>query len=469
MKNQLNSNIILDTDGYKASHYLQTPPGIKNVSSYIEAREGGEFDEVVFFGLQAHIKRYLTTPITKYDIDEADGIFSAYGTPFNRAGWEHILNVHGGMLPLVINALPEGMVVPCGTPLVQMEATDDACEWLISPMETSLLRAVWYPVTVCTYSYQVKKMMKSYLDDTSDVGDEVLPFMLHDFGARGASSYETSAIGGAAHLVNFLGTDTVAALPFLRDFYAAPAAGFSVPASEHSTMTAWGEDNEAAAYENMIDQFDCEGGIVSIVSDSYDLYNAIDNIYGGVLKDKILNMKGRLVIRPDSGDPVDVSCKSIEKLYKIFGGTINSKGYKVLNDKVRVLWGDGVNMAGIERILEALKTLKFSAENIIFGMGGGLLQDHTRDKGRFAQKCNAIMTQDDLWMDVYKRPKTDTSKASKAGRQVVLCKDGVWSSEKVNAANIFDNRLEQVYYAQNGIFVLGNTQTLTQIRKRAEV
>ncbi len=461
-------NIILNTDSYKASHYAQYPDGVRNISSYIEARAGGDLDEVCFFGLQAFLQEYLSKPITLRDIDEAEKVLTAHGVPFHKEGWDHIVRKHGGYLPLYIKALPEGSVVPCGTPLVQVETTDPECAWLVSYIETALLRAVWYPTTVASYSREVKKVLKSYLDETSDNADTVIPFMLHDFGARGVSSNESAAVGGGAHLVNFMGTDTVASLPWLREHYGIEMAGFSVPASEHSTMTSWGEENEADAYANMIDKFDGPGAIVSIVSDSYDLYNAIDNIFGGELKEKVLGMKGRLVVRPDSGDPMEVSMASVYKLGNAFGYTTNSKGYRVLNDKVRVLWGDGVNKDDIDKILAGLRKIGWSAENMVFGMGGGLLQAHTRDTARFAQKCNAMQDKDGVWHDVCKKPKTDGTKASKAGRQVVLKDaDGNWTAAKLTDENQALDELEIAYYKQGSSDVTIRRQSFDSIRERA--
>lgn len=203
-------NLILNVDSYKASHYLQYPPGTQYVSSYVESR-GGPFDASLFFGLQAFIKEYLLTPITANDIAEAESLLREHGVPFNRAGWEYILRVHRGYLPLVIEAVPEGTMIPTSNVMLQVTNTDSNCEWLTSYIETALLRAIWYPTTVATISHAVRQVIGRYLAETSDSTDS-LPFKLHDFGARGVSSLESAALGGLAHLVNFHGTDTVSAL-----------------------------------------------------------------------------------------------------------------------------------------------------------------------------------------------------------------------------------------------------------------
>lgn len=460
-------NPILNTDSYKASHWLQYPPGIKNVSSYAEARPGGDFDEVVFFGLRFYLEAYLSKPITVADVEQAREIVEAHGEPFNYDGWMHIVNVHGGRLPLKITALPEGTVVPAGIPLLQIEATDPACFWLVSYIETALLRALWYGSTVATYSREVKKVILSNLDMTCDNPQAAVPFMLHDFGARGVSSYESAALGGAAHLVNFLGTDTMSALSFIQSVYGAPTPGFSVPAAEHSTITSWGIEGEADAYANLIDQFDGEGKIVSIVSDSYDLWNAIDNIFGNVLKDRVLAMKGRLVVRPDSGDPATITLQAVEKLGKAFGYEINGKGYKVLNPKVRVLWGDGVGLDTVGDVLANLSYGGWSGENVVFGMGGALLQGQHRDTLRFAFKANAMLDGNDVWHDVFKKPATDPSKASKAGRQIVFFNEerGVWEAQKRTEDNAHLDALQPAFL--DGEVVISDSWE--SIRHRAEV
>jgi len=252
-------NLILNTDSYKASHWRQYPPGMDAMFSYIESR-GGLYDRTVFFGLQAILKEYLTRPITAADIEEARELFAAHGEPFNEAGWRYILERHGGRVPVAIRAVPEGTTVPVLNVLATVESTDAQCFWIASYIETLLLR-VWYPTTVATVSWHVKQLIRRHLQQTSDDPAGQLPFKLHDFGARGVSSLESAGLGGLAHLVNFRGTDTVAAILAGRRYYAEPMAGFSIPAAEHSTITAWGRDAEEAAYRNMIDRYGKPGAI----------------------------------------------------------------------------------------------------------------------------------------------------------------------------------------------------------------
>lgn len=417
MTASMNRNIILNADSYKASHFLQYPPNTTQVSSYIEAR-GGQYQQAVFFGLQMFIKEYLSQPITHSDVDEAQVVFEAHGVPFNEQGWRYIVDRHAGLLPIEIEAVAEGTVLPVQNAMVQVINTDPNCAWLTSYVETALLRAVWYPTTVATVSWNCRQVIERYLRETAD-NQNSLVFKLHDFGARGATTEEAAAVGGAAHLVNFQGTDTISGIIAARRYYGADMAGFSIPAAEHSTITSWGRDNECGAYANMLEQFSGPGKLVAVVSDSYDLWNAIDNIWGDTLKSAVESSGGTLVVRPDSGDPVAVVTETVERLMNKFGYEVNTKGFRVLPECIRVIQGDGISQHTIEAILEAMKLRKQSAENVAFGMGGELLQKINRDTMKFAMKASAAKIEG-LWRDVYKDPVTDRGKRSKKGRLAVI-------------------------------------------------
>ncbi len=459
-------NIILNTDSYKTSHYKQYPPKTEAVSSYIEAR-GGNYERTLFFGLQVFLEDYLSRPITLKDIDEAQEMLTAHGVPFYREGWEYILNTHNGMLPVEIEAVAEGTVVPIHNALVQLVNTDPKCYWLTSYLETALLRAVWYPTTVATISFQIKQIIKDALDISCETPGSEIYFKLHDFGARGVSSLESAMIGGLAHLVNFRGTDTIVSLLSARNYYQETIAGFSIPASEHSTMTAWGQEHETEAFANMIDQFGGPGKLVAVVSDSYDIYNAVSNVWGKTLKEKVINSGGTLVIRPDSGEPTVVVLNVLNMLLKAFGYETNKKGFKVLPRCVRVIQGDGVNPKSIKAILDLMLEQKISAENIAFGMGGALLQQMNRDTCMFAMKANAVKI-NGLWRDIWKNPVTDSVKVSKRGRLKLVKKEtapGIYEFATVareDAAG--DNMLIPVY--RNGRIL--KKWTLDEIRKRSE-
>ncbi len=369
------------------------------------------------------------------------------------------------------------------------------------------MEACWFPgpSTVATLSRSIKEMFDKYLEETADSKDGI-GFMLHDFGMRGVSTMESAGIGGAGHLINFLGTDTVIAMEYIEEYYGGVETGYSVPATEHSVMTARGVEGEKDVIKQLIENHPT--GILSVVSDSYDIYRCVDQYYGVDFKEEILARDGKFVVRPDSGDPVKVVCgvfveevtadsyetfiklaeeslhdqlvdetphgecggditrKFIwnDKVYSItyspdwnrydkqyyyidnygsdhtkaveielsledkgllrilwdrFGGSINSKGYKVLNPKIGLIWGDGVDSNGIQSILAAAKKIGFSAENLVFGMGGHLLQRHNRDTQRFAFKSSAQKVAGEDWKDIYKDP-IDGSKKSKKGKLALI-------------------------------------------------
>ena len=392
------SNLILNTDSYKASHFLQYPPGTEEISSYVESR-GGRFPHTLFFGLQAFIKQYLLSPITYDDVGEAEELLIAHGLPFNQSGWLRIVNEHGGHLPIEIVAVEEGEVVPTLNALVQVRNTDRELPWVTSYIETALLRAIWYPTTVATLSFEAKRVIRRYLDLTSDDPAGQIVFNLHDFGARGVSSLESAMLGGMAHLVNFQGTDTVAAILGARKYYGAAMAGFSIPAAEHSTITSWGREREADAYGNMIDRFGKPGKLVAVVSDSYDIFHACRELWGKKLKDQVLRSGATVVVRPDSGNPAQVVVEVARLLADAFGATTNGRGYDVLNPCVRIIQGDGMDLEQIGAVLAALTEAKLSADNVAFGMGGGLLQKVDRDTMKWAMKASAIKI-NGFWQDV---------------------------------------------------------------------
>lgn len=418
------NNPILATDSYKHSHYLQYPPEARTISAYVEARPNPFSDDAVFLGLQPYLMDHLARPVTLADVDEAEAICAAHGVPFNRMGWEAIAIDHGGMLPLEIRALAEGTVVPCGVPLVELANTDPRMPWLTTFVETALLRAVWYPTTVATLSRKARQVIRAGLDRTSEDPAGQLPFKLHDFGARGVSSGESAGLGGMAHLAIFQGTDTMEGLLAARRFYGAEMPGFSIPAAEHSTMTSWGRPREQDAYANMLARFDGEGRLVAVVSDSWDLDAAVTGLWGGALREAVLARKGTLVVRPDSGDPVETPVRTVEALWAAFGGTVNARGYRVLDSHVRVIQGDGMNLETIAALVERMIGAGFAIDNIAFGMGGGLLQKVDRDTLRFAMKANAMQDDRGVWHDVRKAPATDPAKGSKGGRQAVVLEDG---------------------------------------------
>ena len=462
----MNKNICLTTDSYKLNHWNQYPAGTEKVYSYFECRKGAKFAETPFFGLQYIIKNHLEgVVVTREKIENAAKLCKAhFGDEkyFNREGWEYILNNYGGKLPVVIKSVEEGTVVPINNVLMTIENTDNKCFWLTNFLET-ILSQVWYPITVASLSREVKVTLNEYFTLTSDGG--LLNFGLHDFGFRGASSWESAGIGGAAHLINFLGTDTVVAMEVAVNYYNADLNGlaFSVAATEHSVMTALGKNGEEQVVENLLNEYPT--GILSVVSDSYDIYNFVSNIVGTKFKDRILDRDGVFVVRPDSITPTHPTPEEemvwiMENLWANIGGTINSKGYKVINPKVRVLWGDGIDIDGIKKILYAVTKAGFATENIAcFGMGGGLLQKVNRDTQRCAFKCCA-QYRDGQWYDIQKNPK-DVSKASKKGKLKLIKVDGEF--ETVGENDPGEDYLKVVFY--DGVLL--NEVDFATIRKNA--
>jgi nicotinamide phosphoribosyltransferase len=444
------------TDSYKVSHYKQYPPNTTNVYSYFESR-GGEFPETLFFGLQYITKKYLVGKvITQEKIDEAELIFSTHfgnKSLFNKKGWEHILNKHDGCLPVIIKAVQEGSIIPTNNVLMTIENTDPEVPWLTNYLETLLVQT-WYPTTVATLSKRIKWLIESFLGDSGT--PELIDYKLHDFGFRGVSSVESAGIGGCAHLVNFKGTDTLESLQIARKYYNCSEAGFSIPAAEHSTITSWGKLHEKSAYVNMLNQF--PEGTVAVVSDSYNIEKAC-HIWGK-LKDKVLLRNGKLVIRPDSGDPPKVVLSCLEILGSYFGYITNSKNFKVLNDKVRLIQGDGINISMIWKILVEIQGAGWSADNISFGTGGTLLQKLNRDTQNFAFKCSSV-TVNGLQRDVFKKPITDPNKNSKRGRLKLVNINGKYKT--VSKKQLGEDLLVPIF--RNGELL--KDYTLEEIRSRA--
>jgi nicotinamide phosphoribosyltransferase len=474
--------LLKAVDSYKLNHFKFYPEGTTHMESYIESRGfTSPFDvepEVLFFGIRSFIKEYLSVPITHADIDAFETMVIAHGLPFNRAGWERIVDFHKGYVPVEIEAFPEGSIVPIKVPLVQIINNDPELPWLTSYIETALLRAIWYPTTVATLSREAKKIIKKYLEKTADNLDG-LPFKLHDFGARGVSSGESAALGGAAHLINFMGTDTVEALFYVHEYYKFNGpAGFSIPATEHSISTLYDLLYEYEYADSVISLIENGAPLAAIVADTYDLENFVSNVLGSEHRERISKLKGTLVVRPDSGDPVDITLNVVKRLGNAFGFTRNSKGYKVLPPFIRMIQGDGINLPMIEEILANFEIDGWSADNIAFGIGGGLLQSVNRDTLKFAMKANQAIVK--INQDIsetrllQKNPKTDPGKASKAGDQIVYRNE---EGQIVSVSSVFctneqaDGHLLEVAYSMfGGEGVLDRTEAdFASIRERAKI
>jgi nicotinamide phosphoribosyltransferase len=407
------TNLINLSDSYKFSHFNQYPKGTEIIHSYLAPR-GGEYEKVVMHGLPYILKEYLLNKPSYKDINEAQILAKAHGVPFNRIGWDYILfHCKSKGLPIEIKALPEGTIVGNKQPLLTIENTDPNCAWLVGYLETLLLK-LWYPVTIASKSLAVKEMLLKHWEKTADDVSGV-EFAYHNFGDRGSSSVESAAIGGVAHLTQFKGTDNFNCLEHSNTYYEGKYQGYSIPASEHSTVTSWGRENEFEMIENYLETYKSYP-IIACVLDSYDIYKAVNFVTSGAMKEKIESKDYPIfVIRPDSGEPIEV----IEKIIQIMEAngvsrSFNGKGYKVF-DKYRIIWGDGISLKTIDEILAATEKYDISAQNFAFGSGGDLMQNVSRDTLKFAMKCSAIKVNGE-WRDVYKDPITDQGKKSIRGR-----------------------------------------------------
>jgi nicotinamide phosphoribosyltransferase len=463
------NNVLLMTDSYKLSHYSQYPEGTEYIYSYIEARKGSY--PVVVLGIHDFIDK-ITGGLTDENVSELQEIAREHGVPFNASGWHSLLCKYGDGIsgfPVKVYGVPEGTVVNPSTPVATIVNTDPEFPWLTSFFETLFLRCVWYPSTIASRSRYVKGRIKEFMLRTG-ADMSTLEFKLHDFGARGVSSGESSAVGGAGHLTQFLGTDNLEAVKYIKDRHEGIIAGFSIPATEHSTVTSWGKEHEKAMYENFLRVNGGEGKIFACVSDSYNIWEALT--MWKELEPLLLEVGGTLVVRPDSGDPVLTPVKVIEDLMQLFGFTTNAKGFKVLPDHIRVIQGDGVDEESIVRIMQRMVDRKLSIDNIAFGMGGGLLQKVDRDTLGWAMKCSAARV-DGVWRDVWKDP-IGGGKTSKRG---LVISDGVIDYDMADAmlttlercalSSNIDNPTWVVYY--NGDANTRPRDLWATVKKRASI
>ena len=452
------SKVIFDMDMYKYSMPNQYPEGILNVFSGGEAR-GSEIegiDYTIFFGLQP-ILMNLAKQITSEDVDYAAKMIPILGASFPEEKWRYIVEKHNGYLPLKIRAVAEGTKIPVKNTAFTIEATDENCAWLTTVPETKLMR-VWYPTSTATISYAMREMVKESMMKTMG-NDDGIQYILSDFGSRGATSCESSALGGLGYLTSFKGSDNTQALLQSIQLYGATPEMASLDASEHSTITSWGRDGELDAYRNMIKQFG-DKAIFACVSDSYDIDVAVRDMWCGVLKDEVKQMNAKLIVRPDSGDAIENIRKILHYLDDAFGSIVNEKGYKVLN-KVGIINGDGVSINSLPLMLKAVEDEGFATCNVAYGIGGAMIQECNRDTFKYAIKCSAMMNKEGKWMDVYKDPK-NSFKKSKRGLTGLYFEVGnmVTKSTDYDTMNSDLNLLKPVF--ENGKIL--KTFTLDEIR-----
>lgn len=449
------NNIILYTDGYKLAHHVQYPKGTTLVYSNLTPRSNKYFpnaDGATVFGIQYFIKKYLIDEFNKNFFNKPEEevvakfkrrIDTFLGTD-NNVGIEHIRALHKlGYLPLKIKALPEGTLCPIRVPYLTIVNTHPDFFWLTNYLETLISCELWLPVTSATHSRLALKALKEHCER---VGIELNPFLVHDFSMRGMAGLEAAVVSGMAHLTSFVGSETIPAIEALEDYYDCDVekeliAG-TVPATEHSVMCAGGDINEFETYKRLINEI-YPTGYVSIVSDTWDYWNVITN-YLPRLKNNIMARNGRVVIRPDSGDPVDIVCglytnphyNAIHKdgkyyisdvgdsldmlvevsraefygsyflLWEIFGGTINEKGFKILDSHIGMIYGDSINLERQRAIYERLEAKGFTASNLVLGYGSYTFQYNTRDQLGQAVKATYCEINGEPH-EIYKNPKTD--------------------------------------------------------------
>jgi len=419
--------VVVDTDSYKLSHMPQYKKGGDMMVSYFEAR-GGDFDRVLNFGAQMIAKEYFLQRLTNEQVDNMiawakEHLFGNMVDDLEIA-LRAVVNELDGRLPIRIRNAKEGLMIPIKNAILTIETTipDERYFSIVSYFETKLVR-IWSPMTVGTTTYYVRQIIMAALEKSADDPAAEINFKFHDFGSRGVGGMEVAAFAGAAHLVNSMGTDTTVAVQAIEFAYGMRMAGNSIPASEHSSTTTHGPDGEINLITQMFDAYAKPGAFFATVADSYDVINFIRN-YTPLFKERLIESGATWVIRPDSGDPIKTPIMCVVELEKVFGTTINTKGYKVLNN-VRVIQGDGIEPKQVGEILNALMALGYSASNMAFGMGGGLLQKNNRDTHRFALKCCAVRIKGE-WQDVYKDPavydedwnklEVESFKKSKAGQ-----------------------------------------------------
>ena len=474
-------NPLLALDVYKMGHMEQYVQGCTKVYSYLLARTDKTFSKTVFFGLQYYLEQYLAIPLEPWMAEEfLEHRATILGTPNSSDVERKVKSLcELGYWPLKIKAVPEGVVMPTRNVLMTMTNTHPDFFWCVGFVESLILK-IWYPITVASQSYKYRETVDSYFAQT--VGEPLQflrQFTVHDFGYRGDTSEEGAALSGVAHLLSFTGSDTVPALSFARQFYGAQRGELvmaSVPASEHSVMCSFGRGDELAAFRNMLRLYPT--GIVSIVSDTFNIYRVLTE-FATALKDEILARPpgSKVVFRPDSGNPEYIICGdpnarygsdeergAVRLLERVFGHTVNDKGYWELNEKVGLIYGDGMYHERYTRTLARLETMGYAASNLVIGVGG-ILRNHSRDTLGFALKATYVEVDGEA-REIEKDPVTDSKKKSHRGL-VALRNDarGYYTVDGCTPEEEATNELLPTVYEDGKVLV---HHTLADIRARVE-
>lgn len=450
---------LTDTDAYKLGHIHMYPEGTEYVLSNFTDR-GSRIEGVthtVHFGLQAFLHSWITEawkPFFEATEDEVANLYDEFTTSIlgpNNVGSDHIRALHRlGYLPLRFRSLPEGAKVPLRVPKFTVENTHPDFFWLTNYIETALSAAVWQPATSATIADRFRALLDEWAIKTTG-STEGVQWQGHDFSFRGMAGIDAAAASGAGHALSFTGSDNLNVVNFVDDYYG-PAEGLvvgSVPASEHSVATAFGPQDEKGYFLRLMEQNPT--GILSAVSDSYDLWNVLTRVLPEI-KEQILARDGKLVIRPDSGDPVDILAGTssntpfngqfssvsntpemkgvVELLWETFGGTVNEQGYRVLDPHIGVIYGDSITYDRAQQIMERLEEKGFASTNVVFGVGSFTYQYQTRDTFMSAMKATWVQVNGE-GIDIYKDPATDSgTKKSARGRLAVV---GLWGEDAETA------------------------------------
>jgi nicotinamide phosphoribosyltransferase len=475
---------ILLKDFYKTDHRRQYPDGTEFVYSNMTARGARlhRFKETVVFGTQYLVKEFL---IKRFNEDffqrPKEEVIKKYKRRMdfslgpNSIDTAHLERLHDlGYLPIEVKALPEGTICPLRVPMITIQNTLPDFFWLTNFLETLISCVLWFPTTSATTAFEYRKMLTAFANKTSDMPDFV-QWQGHDFSMRGHTGPEAAMVSGAAHLLSFTGTDTIPAIDFVEDYYGANVetelVGGSVPATEHSVMCLGGHDTELETFKRLITSV-YPKGIVSIVSDTWDYYKVLGEVLPA-LKTEIMARDGKVVIRPDSGDPVAIVCGdpkapygtiqnkgTVEYLYDLFGGTVNSKGYKQLDPHIGVIYGDSITLDRCEAICSQLKKKGFASTNMVFGIGSFTYQFVTRDSYGFAVKAtHGVVTGTPT--DIYKDPITDSG-LKKSAKGLLRVNADLTLSEQVTEVEEKEGLLRTIFL--NG--KLTHEETLATIRER---
>lgn len=480
-------------DGYKLDHRSQYPKKTQRVYSNWTCRGSripGVVDSVAF-GFQYFAQRYLEEEFAKFFGAPKDDVLARYKRRVdgylgpNNIGTKHIADLHDlGYLPLDFRAIPEGTSVPLRVPMLTVENTIDEFFWLTNYFETLMSNVLWMPITSATRAREIRKVLDRASELTGAPG-WFTDWQGHDFSFRGMSGVEAAQLSGAGHLLYFTGTDTIPALDLVEDYYGVPEGyllGGSVAATEHSVMCAGGEEGEGATFDRLMDLY--PSGILSVVSDTWDLWKVLTELLPS-RKEKIMARAGKLVIRPDSGNPADIICGAnmsgteyadspaakgvIRLLWETFGGTVNEKGFKQLDEHVGCIYGDAISRDRAEEITDRLRANGFASSNIVFGVGSYTYQFNTRDTLGQAMKATSVEI-DGVQKSIFKKPATDDGvKNSARGRLAVARNESglLYVVEDANRAQEEASLLRPFW--RDGKFLVKETFDVVRARARAEL